>query len=57
MESPVYYRTVERRIRRCPDELVNRANKFSTQTLPEKNLENDCDIQQCVSWAKNLLGN
>lgn len=55
MDSPVSSVPVQRRIRRCPDSVLHRASRPNSSASNEK--KTDIDILQCVSWAKNLLGN
>lgn len=54
MISPINAR-VQRKIRRCPESLLFKVSNTSSG-ISEKKLENesDCDILQCISWAKNL---
>lgn len=58
MDSPVSVAPVLRRIRRCPENVLHQAFRLNSIPAGENKTdgENDCDILQCVSWAKNLLG-
>lgn len=58
MDSPVSTAPVQRRIRRCPENVLHRAFRLNSIPAGENktDCENDCDILQCISWAKNLLG-
>ncbi len=41
---------IQRRIRRCPDNLMTKLS------VKKKSQGNNCDILQCIDWAKNLIG-